>query len=81
MAKFNKVERDCGFVWMHDSAPVWIVKYDAITTGPHRRAAFYQAYRAVQPVPKGRMPWSIDNRRIGTEDGFATLTAAQQAAV
>lgn len=80
MAKFNKVERFDGVVWVHESQPVWVVKYDAISKGPHRRAAFYQAYRACQSVPKGRAPWSVDNKRVGQEHGFASLHAATSAA-
>jgi hypothetical protein len=50
----------------------------------------YQAYRAVAKVPKGRLPWTVDNRRISgrhkdlDRDGYyksleAALVAADAA--
>lgn len=74
---FKKVNRPIGACLLHVSRPVWIVKYDAIK---NLRAAFWQVYRTTVPVPKGRAPWSIDNRRIGTERGYPTLAAAMRAA-
>lgn len=65
-------------VWLHKDKPVWIVFYAAVEGV---RLAYYQAYRAVEPVKKGRDPWSVDNRRIGDPNhGFPTLEAAMQAA-
>lgn len=76
---FDKVERETGEVWKHKTNPVWIVFYEAVEGV---RAAYYQAYRAVRPVPAGRAPWSVDNRRIGNENhGFPTLEAAMEAAL
>lgn len=64
-------------VWKHKTKPVWVCHFSAIE-GKH--AGYYQAYRAVCPVPKGRQPWSVDNRRIGHPDhGFPTLEAAMEA--
>jgi hypothetical protein len=76
--QFRKV-KDAGgeIAWMHPTESVWIRKYDAISGV---RAAFYQAYSAIHAVPAGRNPWSIDNRRVGTERGFPSLTAAMKAA-
>jgi hypothetical protein len=74
---FTHQVRFDGDVWMHANGRVWIVKYEET---PYRRA-FYQAYRAVQEVPEGRKPWSVDNRRIGNADyGFPTLDEAMTAA-
>lgn len=75
--QFKKVQAGGSPAWMHVSKPVWIRKYDAISGV---RAAFYQAYSAIHAVPAGRNPWSIDNRRVGTERGFPSLTAAMKAA-
>ena len=61
--------------WVHKEKAVWIIEYRET----RNRAKHYQAYRAIHPVPKGRMPWTIDNRRIGSEDGFQTLTQAMEA--
>ena len=74
---FELVHRPYGDCWLHKDKPVWIVEYSATKV----RARHFQAYRAVQPIPKGRDPWSIDNRRIGTEDGFDTLEEAENAAI
>ena len=62
--------------WLHKDKPVWIVEYE----GTRVRGKHYQAYRAVLPVPVGRDPWTIDNHRIGSEDGFQTLEEAAEAA-
>ena len=72
---FYKVSRPHGECWLHKSKPVWIVEYSASRL--HGR--FFQAYRPVQPVPIGRDPWTVDNRRIGPEDGFQTLQEAAEA--
>ena len=74
---FKQVERaHCSSVWLHETKPHWIVHYPATRA----TAAHYQAYRAVERVKEGREPWSADNRRIGSPDGFRTLGDAMQAA-
>jgi hypothetical protein len=75
---FTKVIRptDPEGILLRDDAPVWVVHYPA-TEG---RAEFWQGYRPVAKVPAGRKPWAVDNRRIGTERGFASLDAAIAAA-
>jgi len=77
---FRKVTRpgDPDGIWMRKDAPVWIVYYNAV---PGIRPAFYEAYRAIHPVPAHRQPWSIDNRRLSDGNGFPTLAAAKQAAL
>lgn len=72
---FTKVSRPHGECWLHNSRPVWIVEY----SGTRVRGPFFQAYKAVEKVPAGRDPWTVDNRRIGTEDGFQTLQEAAEA--
>jgi len=76
-SNFHTVERFDGTVWMHNTKPMWIVFYP-YTSNP--RASYYQAYRPADyvTVPKGRMPWTVDNRRLST-DGFNTLEEAMNA--
>lgn len=66
-----------GRLFIHDSNPIWVASYPEV---PGVRAEFWQAYRAVKPVPAGRQPWTVDNRRIGTERGFPSLADAIAAA-
>lgn len=80
-SSFEKVIRptDPDGVWLNKTKPAWIVFYSAIEGV---RASYYQAYRAVRPAPKGRAPWSIDNRLVGHPDyGYPTLEAAMQAVI
>lgn len=73
LENYTQVERLHGSTcWLHNTKNVWIVEYQASRIRPHH----YQTYKAVQPVPKGRMPWTIDNRRMGPEDGIETLEQA-----
>lgn len=71
-ADFQVVERETGLVLKHRTAHVWIGHYECTGMKP----SFYCAYRAVAHVPKGRDPWTIDNRRIGSPDGVRTLAEA-----
>lgn len=77
MQNFKRVYRATGSVIMHATKPVWIVRYGDYERGGTK---FWQAYRAVDTLPKGRMPWTVDNRRIGTDKGFKTLRDALNAA-
>ena len=72
---FKKIHHPHQSYWLHESKPVFISHYPATRA----RGEYYQAYKAIQPVPAGRMPWTIDNRRIGGEDGFLTLEEAMGA--
>lgn len=77
-AQFNEIQTPIGTTWLHTSRPVWIRYYEPIEGA---RLGFYQAYRAVEHVPKGRDPWTVDNRRIGHVNyGFKTLEDAMDAA-
>ena len=76
-ANFVEVQRSpWETVWMHKEKPCWIVFYENST---HPALSFFQAYRPVSKVPKDRDPWTVDNRRIGTIDGYKTLESAMQA--
>ena len=74
---FRKATRPTGAFWQHISKPHWVVKYDALKDV---RPAVYYAFRAIVPVPKGRQAWTVDNRCIGSKDGFKTLAEAMKAA-
>lgn len=80
LAQFKRVFRNYQSILEHKQKPVWIVAYREYDTG---RVKFWQAYKVKEylHVPKGRAPWSIDNRRIGTDKGFRTLRDAIMAAV
>lgn len=69
---FVRVDRPHGTALLHREKQMWIVEYAQSRTSPHH----WQAYRPVVTVPKGRDPWTVDNRRIGTVDGFLTLDEA-----
>ena len=73
---FTKEQRQGREVWRHKSKPHWIVHYPSTKV----RGAHYQAYRAVEKVPQGHGPWTVDNRRMGGDDGFESLESAMQAA-
>lgn len=77
--QFSEVPRpwDQRPVHLHNAKPVWVVHYPATQD----RAEFWQGYRAVVKVPSGRMPWTVDNRRIGSDRGFPSLEAALVAAI
>jgi hypothetical protein len=74
LSEFTEVQRpfDSAPTLLHKSAPAWVVNYPATLD----RAEHWQAYRAVAPVPAGRMPWTVDNRRIGSDRGFPSIEAA-----
>lgn len=73
--RFTKVQRPTDDVMLHMDAPVYVVHYPAT----YARAEHWQAYRAVAHLPRGRFPWTVDNRKL-SQDGFPTLEAALQAA-
>lgn len=77
---FNEVERNGETIWVHKTAPVWIVHYSAIEDSQSFRHAFYQPYVATVPLKKGRMVWAHDNKRVGNEGAFRTLEDAMRAA-
>jgi hypothetical protein len=76
ITKFKKITRHGSETWQHLTAPVWIVRYEGIEGSNTHRYDKYQAYRAVEKMPNGRDPWTVDNRRIGPENGYSTLDKA-----
>lgn len=76
---FRYIDRGGTDCWLHSSCEVWATRYEAIP-GFRDYDVFY-AYRAVERVPRGRMPWTVDNRSIGSKsEPFRTLAAAADAA-
>lgn len=73
---FQTIKRNGQQVLLHNTRPLWVVQYEC-----NDGANWFQAYRAVRPVPKGRAPWTVDNRRIGDIDrGFSSADEAMAAA-
>lgn len=76
--------------WLHKEEDVWVTFYPKATEGP-----IYIAFHAVESVPEGRMPWTVNNRSIKTGDvdqkgkhasmdvhgAFSTLDLALQGAM
>lgn len=80
-AQFYKpVKRNGENVWVHRTAPVWIVQYEAIEGSRGFQREFWQPYRAIGKVERGAAVWSANNKRIGDEAEFRSLDAAMQAA-
>ena len=57
-------------IWLHASGTRWVTGYEPIGD----RTQTFRAYRAIEHVPKGRLPWTVDNRHIG--GSYRTLDAA-----
>lgn len=68
-------DRPTGEVLKHAREPYWVVHYGET----NRMGEHWQAYKAIAHIPKGREPWSVDNRRIGPDSGFKSLEEAKQA--
>ena len=77
--QFAIVSRPTGQVLAHKTLPVWIVHYSKTSA----RGAFYQAYIATGTLLEGQHPCvgGVDNRRVGSEDGFETIEEACRAAI
>jgi hypothetical protein len=69
--KFEWVERSVDEVLLHTDKPVWIVYYD--------HDNLWKVYFVTAPLPKGRKPWTVDNRSLN-KDGYRTLEEASKAA-
>lgn len=80
---FRLVERPYGDAWLHQDAPVWVVRYEGVPGSQTHRYDSWQAYRprAGVNVPEGRDPWTVDNRMLGPEGGFPTPEQAFRAAL
>ena len=75
MSEWIETDRPHGVCWVHSEKPVWVVHYGQT----NRMGEHWQAYKAVAHIPKGRQPWTVDNRRLGGENGFSSFEAAKQA--
>ena len=79
MSDFTHIQEPYGDRWLNSDGLHFVSYYEAIDGV---RAAYWQAYRAAQKPARGRMPWTVDNRRIGRDGyGYSTLDAAMQACV
>lgn len=73
---FHAVMRDAGPVLLHNTKPVWVVKYEYSKLGKERN---WEAYYTAENNPEGKLPWVLDNK--GIKPGcFKTLTEALDAA-
>ena len=77
---FTAVKRNGETIWVHKTAPVWVVHYEAIEDSQSFRYEFWQPYRAIEPLKRGREVWAHNNKRIGKEGEFKSLAAALKAA-
>lgn len=77
---WNTIERSYETILVHQTAPVWIVHYEAIEGSRDFRHEFWQPYRAIEKLKRGRQIWAHDNKRIGDEAEFRSLEAAMAAA-
>ena len=75
--QFKKVTRPTGDALLHINAPVWVVQYEYDSRGS--KVDTWKAYRTVAHLPRGRDPWTVDNRSLN-KDGYSTEEAALQAA-
>lgn len=74
---FTIIEQPYGSHWLHADGRHFISFYPLVEGV---RAAHYQAYSSKAKPPKGRYPWTVDNRRIGRDGyGFPTLEEAMRA--
>lgn len=72
---WETMSRPTGDVLLHSEKAVWIVHYPAT----YRSGEHWQTYVAIEPVKNRKTPWSVNNRRLGSEHGFPTLDAAKAA--
>lgn len=79
---FRRVKRSYETIWVHKTAPIWVVHYPEIAAGNGLGAIpeFWQPYRAIGKLKRGHEVWAHNNKRIGTEGAFRTLSAALAAA-
>lgn len=77
MSDFTQIHEPHGDHWLHADGRHFISHFEAVDGV---RAEYFQTYTSKDQPPKGRMPWTVDNRRIGRDGyGFPTLEAAMQA--
>lgn len=75
---WSRHEHKWGTSIAHDTLPIWCVFYGATNV----RKEHWAAYIAIEPIIKGRHPCGggVNNKRIGDENGFSTLSEACDAA-
>jgi hypothetical protein len=61
MEHFHTIEHLGCRVWLHHTAPVWVRE---ITGQDIHIPTRYMAYKAVERVPEGRKPWTVNNVRV-----------------
>lgn len=69
---FTEKQSCVGPHWVRDDEMVFIAHYEEIL-GHHRE--FWAIYRVVERKPKGRDPWTVDNRNVGTAYSMADAKA------
>lgn len=76
LSNYTRVETEPYYkTWLHENGQVFIRQVP-----PTPKAQMhYRTYKATTPVPKGRMPWTVNNTRIGSEHGLKTLEEAAEA--
>lgn len=62
MEHFHVLEVHGNRVWLHHTAPVWVREFNRnhFFLTPLR----YIAYKAIEPVPEGCKPWTVNNVRV-----------------
>lgn len=69
---FKKARLHGSSYFINSSLKTWVVRYPKIE-GHH--GLFYVAYRIKAKLPKGRMPWTVDNERIGRASNLRAALA------
>ena len=79
-AGYTYLARNGHGCWKHEGGLHWITRYDAIpeTSQMAGRPEVFYAYRCAAKLPKGREPWTVDNRTLERK-GFRTIEAAAAA--
>jgi hypothetical protein len=58
----------------HNTKPVWIRVFEPLQG--YRNIAYYQVYKAIEPVKKGAMPWSANNIALNKYSDITELSHA-----
>jgi hypothetical protein len=61
MEHFHIIEHLGNRVWLHRTAPVWVREYVGQDIYQPVR---YIAYKAIEPIPDGHKPWTVNNVRV-----------------
>ena len=63
MEHFHIIEHLGCRTWLHRTAPVWVREYVGQDIYQPTR---YMAYKAIERVPEGRKPWTVNNVRVSS---------------